>query len=232
MNRRQFAFSAAATLVVPTLAYSRAPPSLIGIRRAAQQMPARFLIVMLHGYDASGGEILSQTGNLQSFAPSAAEVAPDGPVSLSYSGRSWFPIADGGRSQPTPMECLSAVDRYCDVELARLKLAPDRLILLGFSQGSIMALNVGLRRKSAPAAIIGFSGPDLGPDPLGPGKPPVLLVHGAYDNYVKPQTEQDAVARLKAEDIPVESYTLDNLGHVIDQRGIDLAGALLRRVTA
>jgi len=231
MNRREFTFCAAAAWAVPVLAHALPPPPLTGRRRDGQQTPARFLIVMLHGYGGNGGAILSQTGNLQSFAPSAAEVAPNAPVSLGVSAHSWLPIPGGGQRQPTAAECGSAVDRYCDAELARLDLAPDRLILLGFSQGSVMALNVGLRRRYAPAAIIGFSGPYLAPDPLGPGKPAVLLVHGADDDSVNPRAEQDVVERLTAEGVPVESHVLAGLGHAIDQRGIDMAGALLRRVT-
>lgn len=232
MNRREFAFAAAATLAGPALAHAAPPAPFTGRQRAEQQSPARFLMVLLHGHGGSGGEILSQTGNLQSFAPSMAEVAPNGPVGLGIAAHGWFPEPGGGRRQPTIAECVSAVDRYCDVELARLDLGPDRLILLGFSQGSLMALHVGLHRAQAPAAIIGFSGSMLAADPLGPGKPAVLLVHGTGDDFVNPRAEQDVVDRLKAEGIPVESHALEGLGHAIDQRGIDLAGALLRRVTA
>ena len=189
-------------------------------------------MVMLHGHGGDGGSILSQTGNLQSFAPGVAEVAPNAPVSMGGSAHSWFPNAGDGQRQPTVAECVSAVNRYCDVELARLKLASDRLILLGFSQGSLMALNLGLRRTQAPAAITCFSGPYLSSDPLGPGRPAVLLVHGVDDEFVNPQAEHEVVERLKAKGIPVESHTLGGLDHAIDQRGIDLAGALLRRVTA
>jgi len=231
MNRREFTICAAGTLAVPVTARAL-PPPLTGRRRAALQAPTRFLMVMLHGHGGNGASILSQTGNLQSFAPSAAELAPNGPVSLGLSAHTWFPVAGGGRRQPTVAECVLAVDRYCDNELARLNLTPDRLVLLGFSQGALMAINVGLRRKLAPAAIIAFSGPYVSADPLGPGKPPVLLVHGVNDDFVNPRAEQDVVERLKHEGIPVESHALDGLGHAIDQRGIDLAGALLRRVTA
>jgi phospholipase/carboxylesterase len=232
MNRREFTICASATLAPPTLVHALPPSLPVGGRRAALQTPARFLMIMLHGHGGNGGSILSQTGNLQSFAPSVEEVAPNGPISLGLSARTWFPTAGGGRRQPTVAECVQAVDRYCDAELARLGLAPDRLVLLGFSQGSLMALNVGLRRVHAPAAIIGFSGPYLSADPLGLGKPAVLLVHGAGDDFVNPRAEQEVVERLKSAGISVESHTLEGLGHAIDQRGIDLAGVLLRRVTA
>jgi phospholipase/carboxylesterase len=232
MDRRDFAFGAAAALAVPALAHALPPPPLAGRRRAEQQAPARFLMVMLHGVGGNGGGILSQTGNLQSFAPSVAEVAPNAPVSMGPGAHSWLPVPDGGKRQPTFEECGSAVDRYCDLELARLNLAPDRLILFGFSQGAVMALNVGLRRTHAPVAIIAFSGPYLTADPLGPGKPAVLFVRGTNDDSINPRAEQDVVERLTAQSIPVESHVLSGLGHAIDQRGIDLAGALLRRVTA
>ncbi len=230
MNRRQLAFAAAACLAAPDIALS-APPTLTGRLRAPQQPPARFLIVLLHGYDSSGGEILSLTRKLQGFAPTAALAAPNGPIGMGIGAHSWLPRGRG-RGRPTPVEIAAAIDAYADAELVRLGLTPDKLILLGFSQGAGMALNVGLRRPVAPAAIIAFSGPFLEPDPLAAGKPRVLLVQGGDDAVANPRSAQDIAERLTEAGIPVESHVLGGLGHAIDQRGIDLAGALLRRVTA
>ncbi len=230
MNRRQLTFAAGACLAAPDIVLAAAP-TLTGHLRAAQQPPARFLIVLLHGYDSSGGEILSLTRNLRSFAPTAALAAPNGPVGMGIGAHSWLPRGRG-RGRPTPVEIAAAIDAYADAELVRLGLTPDRLILLGFSQGAGMALNVGLRRPVAPAAIIAFSGPFLEPDPLAAGKPQVLLVQGVDDAVANPRSAQDIVERLTAAGIPVSSHVLGGLGHTIDQRGVDLAGALLRRVTA
>ena len=79
-----------------------------------------------------------------------------------------------------------ALDRFLDAELARYRLAPDRLVLVGFSQGTMMALHVGLRRAAAPAGIVAYSGLLAGPEHLAEttARPPVLLIHGEADDMI------------------------------------------------
>jgi phospholipase/carboxylesterase len=231
MNRRELAIGAAALLAAPGRALADPPPPLTGPRRDAAQGPARFLIVTLHGYDSSGAEILSLTKNLLGAVPTAAVISPNGPVRMGLSAYSWLPIMGGGNRQATPDESRMAVNACVDAELARLGVPPDRLILVGFSQGAGMALNIGLRRAVAPAAIVAFAGPFLEPDPLGAGKPSVLLVQGIDDYVANPRAAQDIVSRLTEQAIPAESHVLPALGHRIDQRGLELAAALLRRIT-
>lgn len=77
-----------------------------------------------------------------------------------------------------------AIDFFLTEELARLDLLDDRLLLIGFSQGTMMALHVGLRRERAVAGIIGYSGMLVAADRLAAdirSSPPVLLVHGTAD---------------------------------------------------
>ena len=78
------------------------------------------------------------------------------------------------------------LDRFLDGELARYRLGPDRLVLVGFSQGTMLALHVGLRRLQAPAGIVGYSGLLAGPEHLDEIKvrPPILLIHGEADDLI------------------------------------------------
>lgn len=232
MNRRELAFGATALLVAPSLGRAEAPPPLKGRRRNARKKPARFLMIILHGRGGDGVETLTLGRQLQHFAPSAAMAAPDGPIKLPDLTFAWLPDSLGGPEQPTPVETAGAISAFADAELERLNLGPDKLIFVGFSQGAIMALNIGVRRTVAPAAVIAFSGPYLDPAPLGPGKPPVVLIHGADDGVIDPRGAPPTVARLTAEGFTVESHLLEGLGHGINPRAVDLAGALLRRVTA
>ena len=105
-------------------------------------------------------------------------------------GYQWFPIS---RIDPHEMHkgveaAAPVLDEYLDAELARLGLPPDRLALVGFSQGTMLSLHLGLRRKVRPAAIVGFSGLLAGPPPAGPDEiPPILLAHGDGDQVIPPQ---------------------------------------------
>src|SRR5262249_56937266 len=95
-------------------------------------------------------------------------------------------------------------------ELPRHKLSPSTLALVGFSQGTMMSLHVGLRRPIAPAAIVGYSGMLVLPKD-GPAqsvaheiksRPPVLLAHGDQDELIPPQALFHAAQGLAQLGVP------------------------------
>src|SRR5690606_12725472 len=95
----------------------------------------------------------------------------------------------------------SLLDPFLDEQLAAHGLPPDRLALVGFSQGTMTALHVGLRRRSAPACILGYSGRLLAPELLAAectSRPPVLLVHGDADEVVPFESLAQAEQGLRA----------------------------------
>src|SRR4029078_12711153 len=104
------------------------------------------------------------------------------------------------------------LDQFLDAELARRKLPPQALALVGFSQGHMMALHVGLRRATAPAAIVGYSGVFTLPDGAEPkavageikSRPPVLLIHGDQDDLIPAQALFLGCQQLSALEVPVE----------------------------
>jgi phospholipase/carboxylesterase len=121
--------------------------------------------------------------------------------------------------------------------LARHQLQPSALALVGFSQGTMMALHVGLRRAVAPAAIVGYSGvlvtpPDVDADAFAAGikvRPPVLLVHGDRDDLIPPQALFQATQGLAALEVPVEWHLSPGIGHGIDGEGLRHGGEFLTR---
>jgi phospholipase/carboxylesterase len=97
------------------------------------------------------------------------------------------------------------------------------MALVGFSQGTMMALHTGLRRAHAPAAIVGYSGMLAGDQHLKADatvKPPVLLVHGDQDEVIPVQAMMLAAQALGAADIPVEWHMSEGIGHGIDGDGL------------
>jgi phospholipase/carboxylesterase len=118
------------------------------------------------------------------------------------------------------------LDEYLDGELARLGLPPERLALAGFSQGTMLSLHVGLRRKVRPAAIVGFSGLLAGLPP--PGEiPPILLTHGDSDQVIPPQAMFLAATQLGAAGARVQWHLAHGMGHGIDPEGLAIAGEFL-----
>jgi phospholipase/carboxylesterase len=212
-----------------------------GPRLEPRSGQARHLVVFLHGYGADGNDLIDIGRAWQPMLPDAAFVSPHAPEPCGQAptGRQWFPL-----TMRSPNERWDGVnkagpviDRFLDAELTRRNLPPSALALVGFSQGTMMALHVGLRRTVAPAAIVGYSGIFVLPDKAEPqaiaveikSKPPVLLVHGDQDELIPPQALFQGAQDLAALEVPIEWHISPGVGHGIDQEGLRHGGAFLAR---
>ena len=203
--------------------------------------PARQLVVFLHGYGADGGDLIEIGRAWQQLLPDAAFVSPHAPQMLGAGmpGRQWFALTmrDPEERWTGVNAAAPGLEQFLDAELTRRKLAPSALALVGFSQGTMMALHVGLRRATAPAAIVGYSGLLAVPSDVNPetfaaevkSRPPVLLVHGDRDDLIPPQALFHASSGLAALGVPVEWHLSYGIGHGIDQEGLRHGGEFLAR---
>ena len=232
MNRRELAAAASAALLLPSAATAQGG-LLNGPRRGAAKPPAKYLIVLLHGYGSDGADLFGLAPSIAAFAPNAAIAAPNAPVAMPGGGYSWMSEDERGKPAHLAVQSAATLNRFLDAELTRTGVGPDKLILFGFSQGAATSLNIGLRRAVTPAAIIAFAGPRLDPEGLAARavKPPVLLAHGDQDDRVRPQESAATLKTLESIGIKAESHLLPGLGHNIDDREMRLAGKLLQTVT-
>jgi phospholipase/carboxylesterase len=214
---------------------------LDGPRLEPQRGPARQLVVFLHGYGADGNDLIEIGKAWQGMMPQAVFVSPHAPRPCGQApmGREWFPL-----TFRNPDERWNGVNAaapelgaFLDAELARHQLPPAALALVGFSQGTMMALHVGLRRAVAPLAIVGYSGmlvlqddTDLdGYKPQVRARPPVLLIHGDADDLIPAQALFHATQGLAALEVPVEWHISAGTGHGIDPEGLRQGGEFLAR---
>jgi phospholipase/carboxylesterase len=217
------------------------PAELDGPRLAPKSGPARQLVVFLHGYGADGNDLIEIGRAWQPFLPQAAFVAPNAPHACGQApiGREWFPLTFRNPTERWDGVNMAApgLDAFLDAELARHQLAPSALALVGFSQGTMMALQVGLRRAVAPAAIVGYSGmlvlegdKDVqGYAPQVRSRPPVLLIHGDADDLIPVQALILSTQALAALEVPVEWHVSNGIGHGIDDEGLRHGGEFLAR---
>ncbi|MCP4936724.1 MAG: phospholipase [bacterium] len=197
------------------------------------------LVIILHGYGADGNDLIPLGRQWQQMLPNAEFVAPNAPQFCQNPpmGYQWFPLnvtIQGVVSTPQErwdgaLAATPSLDAFIDAELARTKLDPSNLALVGFSQGAMMALHVGLRRTPSPAAIVSYSGMLLGPDHLDTitAKSPVFLAHGSVDEIVPFEAMSLSKQALTSIDIDVTSYVEEGMGHGIDGEATWLAGEFL-----
>ena len=204
--------------------------ALSGPTLAPASGPATHLVVLVHGYGADGNDLIGLAEHWRGLLPRIAFAAPNAPTRVPGSqGYQWFPIS---RIDPHEMKkgvevAAPVLDEYLETELARLNLPPERLALVGFSQGTMLSLHLGLRRAVKPAAIVGFSGLLPGPPPELAEFPPILLTHGDQDQVIPPQALFLAAGQLGAAGATVQWHLAPGMGHGIDPEGLMMAGAFL-----
>jgi phospholipase/carboxylesterase len=213
-----------------------ASPRLDGPRLApATGGAAKQLVVLLHGYGADGNDLIALGQYWRGLLPDAAFISPNAPEPCAgnpFGGRQWFELTfrDPGERWRGVRQAAPALNAFLDQELAALGLGDDALALVGFSQGTMMALHVGLRRARPMAGIVGFSGLLAGPEHLAAdlaSRPPVLLVHGDHDDVIPVEALIQARSVLAAASVPVEWHVSEGMGHGIGEDGLDLAGRFL-----
>jgi phospholipase/carboxylesterase len=195
------------------------------------------LIVFLHGLGADGADLLAMAPVLSQVFPRAKFVAPDAPFpcDMAPMGRQWFSLQElnGPKLLEGLRTVMPAVNAFIDDQMAKHDLTPDRVAVVGFSQGTMLALHVLPRREEPVAGILGFSGMLIGPELLadeGKCKPPTLLIHGEKDEVVPAELSRLAGTALKIAGFEVEVAMCADVPHSIDESGLRLGVDFLRSV--
>jgi phospholipase/carboxylesterase len=152
-------------------------------------------------------------------------------------GRQWFNLTfrDAGEMVRGVKHAAPALNAFLDAELKRHNLPSRALALVGFSQGTMLALGVGLTRNPPPTAIVGYSGALASVEalPKNPAEAPaILLVHGDMDEVIPLDAMMIAREQLARAGLPVEWHVAQGIGHGIDAEGLHLGGAFLKQAFA
>ena len=214
---------------LPTLQGPSVPP--------ASGVAARALVILLHGYGSNGDDLIGLAPYWRDALPDTAFVSPNAPQICpgAPGGYQWWGLSSLSPNSRAAgaREAAPIIDAFIDQQLAHYGLAEDRLALVGFSQGTMMALHVGPRRARQLAGVVGYSG--MLADPDSPAaelrtRPPILLVHGDADPMVPFAAMEQARATLAPHGFEVATRVSPGLGHSIDEAGLRLGGQFLGRV--
>lgn len=208
-------------------------------RREPVSGEIRSAVIFLHGYGANGADLLGLADPLAEHLPDTLFLSPDAPEDCAGSpmGFQWFPIPwiDGSSEEESKsgLERASAdLNAFLDGVMVDEDLLPEQVMVLGFSQGAMMALHVLPRREDAIAGITAISGRLLEPELLADEvqcKPPILLIHGDQDDVVPPQSMPLAAEALQeAGWKEVFAHVMQGTGHGIAPDGLQVALAFMQ----
>lgn len=195
------------------------------------------IVILLHGYGSNGEDLIGLAPYWEKELPNTVFVSPDAPYPCEmgfgfqwFSLHSWAPLAlVAGAEQST-----GVLNKFIDEQIAEYNLPASKVALVGFSQGTMMSLYVGPRRKEKLAGIVGYSGGLLGGEAMigqaGFTKPPVYLAHGEMDTVVPVGAFFHAKETLRQAGFDVDGHTTPGMAHTIDEQGIHEAGEFLQKV--
>ncbi len=184
---------------------------------------AKYLVIFLHGWGSDGNDLIQLSEYWHEKLPNAVFLAPHGPEICSGNpqGKQWFDIMnqDNVKMYQGLEKAYDILQKYIQKSLATYKLEKDKYFLVGFSQGTMLALHTALKHQCL--GIIGYSGALIeNGNNQATVKNKVLLLHGKLDNVVPIQSMEKAYSKLKSFSFDVEKIAYDNLEHSINEEGL------------
>lgn len=199
-------------------------------------LTSKILVILLHGVGSNGSDLAPLGRSWSNSLPQAVFVSPDAPARSDFGqGYQWFSVAGVTEAnRPARIEAARAsfdatLSAIVDKEGFTGQL--DRVVLIGFSQGTIMALDAVASGRWPVRAVVGFSGRLASPAPLTASpSTEILLIHGAADTVIPSSETTAAATALRSLGMPVETLIQPGLPHTISAEGAERAGAFLSRI--
>lgn len=185
-------------------------------------------ILTLHGWGANALDLLGlapyvSAGRFLALCPQGPVQTPIGPRAVGYG---WFPSTGGGPPHmPAVLSAREQIRHFLEQALQRYPIDPDRLVVLGFSQGGVMAYSLALGAPDRFAALVALSTwlppavLEQGADLAACRELPILVQHGSRDDLVPVDRARKAVETLRQGRMPL-TYREYEIGHEINAQSL------------
>ena len=193
-------------------------------------------VILCHGYGGDGNDISILANYWKNYLPDTIFLCPDAPEKCAVSsvGYQWFDLMDQSKQQILTKSLVAEMklNQLIDEVKAQNNLQANKIILGGFSQGCMISLQTGIKRKDKINSIIGYSGKIIDTEHLSKNivsKPKVILMHGDKDEIVPINFFLEAKEFFIKNNYPVELKSFKNCEHRIPQEGSSLGLEFIKK---
>ena len=193
-------------------------------------------IVLCHGYGGDGQDISNLAIHWQRFLPETIFLCPNAPeiCSVNSQGYQWFDLSSDKEELILEKSLVAEekLNTFIDQILNNFQLEPNKLALVGFSQGCMMSIQIALKKKKQISCLIGYSGKVINQKHLSDNihsKPKIFLMHGANDTLVPPTHLLEAKEYLVKHGLKIKTKMFKDCEHRIPVEGVSLGLGFLKK---
>ena len=193
-------------------------------------------VILCHGYGGDGKDISLLANYWKKYLPETIFICPDAPekCALSPTGFQWFDLTDQSADQILTKSFVAEIklNNLIDEVMKKNDLNSDKLALVGFSQGCMISLQVGIKRKESIKCILGYSGKIIDTSHLENNlisRPDIMLLHGDKDQVVKIESFLEAKEFFNKNNYEIETKILKDCEHRIPTEGSSLGLAFIKK---
>ena len=187
-------------------------------------------VILLHGYGGDGKDISILTLNWKRFMPNTVFLCPNAheKCEINPNGYQWFDLSKENEEYilDQSLKAEKKLKEFIDQVKTVYRLSNSKICLSGFSQGCMLAINIGLIENDPFSCVVGFSGKIINKNNLASriiSKTKFLLLHGDMDQVVSPSNLLEAKDFLERNKIEVETNMLQNCEHHISTEASSFA---------
>ena len=193
-------------------------------------------VILCHGYGGDGKDISILANYWKNYLPKTIFICPDAPekCSISPSGFQWFELGEYSEDQILAKSLVSEtkLNKLIDEVKERNNISANKIVLSGFSQGCMISLQTGIKRKDKINCILGYSGRIISPNYLAKNinsRPNVMLMHGDKDMVVPITSLLEAKDFFNKNNYTIETKIFKNCEHRIPTEGSSIGLEFIKK---